>query len=51
MPLQSNGLVEIKADSNDENLTSAEQQVVSKWFTKVPEVPSSSYSAKEVKTK
>ena len=51
MPLQSNGLVEIKADSNDTNLTSAEQQVVKTWFTKVPEVPSSSYSAKEVKTK
>ena len=51
MPLQSNGLVEIKADSNDTNLTSAEQQVVNTWFTKVPEVPSSSYSAKEVKTK
>ena len=51
MPLQSNGLVEIKADSNDENLTEQEKQVVQKWFTKVPEVPSSSYSAREVKTK
>ena len=46
MPLQSNGLVEIKADSNDENLTSAEQQVVAQWFTKVPEVPAGSLSEK-----
>ena len=41
MPLQSNGLVEIKADSNDTNLTSAEQAIVKAWFTKVPEVPAS----------
>ena len=46
MPLQSNGLVEIKADSNDENLTEKEQQVVKTWFTKVPEVPVDTLSAK-----
>lgn len=39
MPLQSNGLVEIKADSNDSALTAQEQQVVTNWFKKVPEVP------------
>lgn len=39
MPLQSNGLVEIKADSNDSALTEQEQEVVNNWFTKVPEVP------------
>lgn len=42
MPLQSNGLVEIKADSNDENLTEKEQTVVDNWFKKVPEVPTES---------
>lgn len=54
MPLQSNGLVEIKADSTDENLTSAEQQIVDDWFTKVPEMPEvtpSSIKVEEVKVK
>lgn len=45
MPLQSNGLVEIKADSTDENLTETEQEVVDAWFTKVPELPAGALSA------
>lgn len=39
MPLQSNGLTKISADTDDSNLTSAEQEIVKKWFEKVPEVP------------
>ena len=39
MPLLSNGLVEIKADSNDVNLTAPEQAVVDAWFTTVPVKP------------
>lgn len=46
MPLQSNGLVEIKADSNDSALTEQEQAVVKAWFTKVPEVPSAVVAVK-----
>lgn len=38
MPLQSNSLVEIKADSNDANLTATEQALVTNWFKKVPVV-------------
>lgn len=38
MPLQSNSLVEIKADSNDANLTATEQALVTNWFTTVPVV-------------
>ena len=49
MPLQSNGLVEIKADSNDDTLTEKEKEVVKNWFTKVPEVPSEEMRA--IKTK
>ena len=47
MPLQSNGLVEIKADSNDENLTETEQQLVANWFKTVPQLN----VGKAVKTK
>lgn len=41
MPLQSNSLVEIKADSNDSNLTETEQALVKNWFTTVPVVTES----------
>lgn len=46
MPLQSNGLVEIKADSNDENLTATEQQIVTNWFKTVPEVSKATRAVK-----
>lgn len=42
MPLQSNSLVEIKADSNDANLTATEQALVTNWFKKVPVVTAGS---------
>nr|DAW54697.1 MAG TPA: major tail protein [Caudoviricetes sp.] len=47
MPLQSNGLVEIKADTNDSTLSGAEQTMVNNWFTKVPELQPGLRTAKE----
>lgn len=41
MPLQSNNLVEIKADSNDSKLTETEQALVTNWFKTVPVVNAS----------
>lgn len=41
MPLQSNSLVEIKADSNDAKLTATEQELVKNWFKTVPVVTES----------
>lgn len=47
MPLQSNGLVEIKADTNDASLSGEEQTMVNNWFTKVPELQAALRKVKE----
>ena len=49
MPLQRNGLTKISADSNDSALTATEQEIVKKWFEKVPVAPNA--PARTVKEK